>query len=58
MIAYIITSECVNCGLCIDSCPVSAIIDGGTQYLITKSCIGCGKCAKLCPVEAVKQTNK
>lgn len=55
--AYVITSECVKCGICIDSCPVSAIIEGDEKFVITSACLDCGKCAKVCPLEAIKKTN-
>lgn len=54
---YIITSECVNCGICADVCPVSAIIEGDGQYEITNACVTCGKCAEACPIEAIKINN-
>jgi formate hydrogenlyase subunit 6/NADH:ubiquinone oxidoreductase subunit I len=50
---YVITSECVICGLCVEVCPVSAIIDGEEHLVITDACISCGKCAEVCPVEAI-----
>ena len=52
--SYVITSECVSCGLCVDSCPVSAIVEGEGIYIITDSCVSCGKCEEVCPVEAIR----
>ncbi len=54
---FIITSECVKCGMCIDICPVSAIIEGDQKYIITSDCIQCGRCVEVCPIEAIQQTN-
>jgi formate hydrogenlyase subunit 6/NADH:ubiquinone oxidoreductase subunit I len=54
--SFVITSECVNCGLCVDTCPISAIIEGEERYVITDSCIQCGACQDVCPVEAIKST--
>jgi len=51
---YVITSECVNCGECVDICPVSAIIEGDENYVITDACIECGRCQKICPVDAIR----
>ncbi len=51
---YVITSECVNCGVCVDSCPVSAIVEDEDGYLITSACISCGKCSLACPIEAIR----
>jgi len=55
---YIITSECVKCGICADVCPTSAIKESDEQYIITDSCIACGKCIEVCPIEAIKKINK
>ena len=53
--AHIITSECISCGACAETCPVSAISEGKSQYVIDKgTCIDCGACADGCPVEAIK----
>ncbi len=57
-LTYIITSECVKCGICIDACPTSAIIEGEDQYIITETCISCGKCLENCPIEAIKLINR
>ena len=51
---YVITSECVNCGTCVDACPVSAIIEGDDAHVITDACIECGACQQVCPVEAIR----
>jgi len=53
----IITSECVKCGMCIDICPVSAIIEGEQKFIITSDCILCGRCLEVCPIEAIQKTN-
>jgi len=52
--AFIITSECVKCGMCVDVCPVGAIIEGEEQYIITNTCIQCGQCKEVCPIDAIK----
>ncbi len=52
--SFVITSECVKCGLCIDACPTSAILEGEEQYIITEACINCGKCEEVCPIDAIK----
>lgn len=52
--AYIITSECVKCGICVEICPASAIIESDEQYIITSACISCGKCLEACPIDAIK----
>lgn len=52
--AYNITSDCISCGNCKDTCPVGAIAEG-TPYVIDEAtCIDCGACAADCPVDAIK----
>ncbi|MCK4696516.1 MAG: 4Fe-4S binding protein [Candidatus Cloacimonetes bacterium] len=54
---FIITSECVKCGICVDVCPTSSIIEGEEQYIINETCIDCGKCQEACPIDAIKGNN-
>ena len=54
--AYVISSDCIQCGACAASCPVEAISEGAEQYVIdADKCIDCGACAASCPVEAISQ---
>ena len=51
--AYIITDDCIACGLCLEECPVEAISEGEDKYVINPIlCTDCGSCADICPVEA------
>lgn len=52
--AFVITSDCVKCGVCVDVCPENAIIEDETQYIITEDCIDCGICIKECAIGAIK----
>lgn len=53
--AYLISSECIACGACVDNCPVEAITAGDPIYIIeADKCIDCGACNSVCPVEAPK----
>ena len=55
--------HCVSCGICAQSCPVSALgmkKEGKSgKYrnvfpeAVRDTCIGCGLCAKSCPMEAI-----
>lgn len=53
--AYKITPECINCGACVDTCPVNAISPGADIHVIDAgTCTDCGACADSCPVSAIK----
>ena len=48
-------NRCIGCTLCIDACPVDAII-GASQLMHTVVepwCIGCELCVPPCPVDCV-----
>lgn len=52
--AHTITEECINCGACDESCPVSAIKESGDKRTIDpNTCIDCGACVDTCPVNAI-----
>jgi len=53
-LAYI-GKHCVACGVCIETCPIRAImVFGGIRAVVDESkCIGCGKCAKSCPANVI-----
>ncbi len=54
--AYKINQDCIKCGACADTCPVSAISEGDDTYVIdADTCISCGSCAEGCPVEAIHE---
>ena len=54
--AYKISDQCISCGACSETCPVSALSAGDTQYNIdADACISCGACAAGCPVEAISE---
>ena len=49
---YMITDECIGCGLCAQNCPQQCI-EERTPYLIRQEhCLHCGVCAENCPVQA------
>jgi Na+-translocating ferredoxin:NAD+ oxidoreductase subunit B len=54
-IALIDESRCIGCTLCIDACPVDAIV-GAAQLMHTVVepwCIGCALCVPPCPVDCI-----
>ncbi|MCD8377204.1 MAG: 4Fe-4S binding protein [Candidatus Gastranaerophilales bacterium] len=50
---------CVDCSICINNCPQSAISkdEKGIYTTDDNSCIGCGICAAVCPKHAVTMQN-
>ncbi|HOF33129.1 MAG TPA: 4Fe-4S binding protein [Spirochaetota bacterium] len=53
--AYFITEQCVNCGVCEPECPVNAIRENADKRIIdSDKCTECGICASVCPVQAIE----
>lgn len=48
-----ITEDCIACGTCVDTCPVSAIAAAGDKYAINNDCTECRACVDCCPVSAI-----
>ena len=49
----VISDECIMCGACSATCPVSAIAEGDGKYEIdADACLSCGACEGVCPVGA------
>jgi uncharacterized protein (DUF362 family)/Pyruvate/2-oxoacid:ferredoxin oxidoreductase delta subunit len=49
-------SVCIECGICVKSCPVHALSQTdsvGTPVLNQKLCINCWCCHEICPVKAI-----
>ena len=54
-VAYKITDECTNCGVCESECPVEAISEkNDMRWIDPDVCTSCGACAEVCPVEAIE----
>lgn len=50
---FIISTACVECGICKDSCPQQCV-ESGTPYVIRQeNCLHCGLCFENCPEGAI-----
>lgn len=54
-VARIVETSCIGCTLCIDACPVDAIIGARKlmHTVITAECTGCALCLPPCPVDCI-----
>ena len=53
-LTYMISSDCMNCGVCEFMCPQRAIREAPNQFVVRRGlCNGCGECAPYCPVRAI-----
>jgi len=51
--------RCTGCGVCIEECPVGAIVMDEINVEIKMSdCIRCGVCHDICPKEAVRHDSE
>ena len=54
-VAVIDESMCIGCTLCLQACPVDAILGAAKQMhtVIASECTGCELCVALCPVDCI-----
>ena len=55
MVAVIDEATCIGCTLCIQACPVDAILGAAKQMhtIIESECTGCELCLPPCPVDCI-----
>ena len=54
-VAIIVEEDCIGCTLCIQACPVDAIMGAAKQMhtVIESECTGCELCLPPCPVDCI-----
>jgi electron transport complex protein RnfB len=54
-VAFIDEKTCIGCTLCIQACPVDAILGAAKQMhtIIASECTGCELCVAPCPVDCI-----
>jgi electron transport complex protein RnfB len=55
-VAFIVEQTCIGCTLCIQACPVDAIVGAAKQMhtVIARQCTGCELCLAPCPVNCIE----
>lgn len=54
-LAFIDENRCIGCTLCIQACPVDAIVGAAKQMhtILASECTGCELCLEPCPVDCI-----
>ena len=50
---FVITGECISCGICAGVCPQRCIAEGSPYAIRQQNCLHCGLCEESCPSSAV-----
>lgn len=55
-LARIVESDCIGCTLCIQACPVDAIVGASKlmHTVINSECTGCELCVPVCPMDCIE----
>jgi electron transport complex protein RnfB len=55
LLARVVEPECIGCALCLDACPVDAIVGAPKlmHTVIAARCTGCALCAPVCPMDCI-----
>ncbi len=53
--AVVDENACTGCGICVDDCPMDAMIlnESNLAEVNVEACIGCGVCTHACPTDAI-----
>ncbi len=59
-VAFIKEDECIGCTICIQNCPVDAILGAAKKMhtIIADECTGCELCVAPCPVDCIVMLKK
>jgi Na+-translocating ferredoxin:NAD+ oxidoreductase RNF subunit RnfB len=52
-VASVNSRDCNGCGVCVDSCPVYAIVMNDVAHIDENICTGCGRCVDACPLHVI-----
>jgi uncharacterized pyridoxamine 5'-phosphate oxidase family protein len=50
---FVITEDCIGCGVCAQICPQKVIEQGEPYKIIREHCLHCGYCQENCPADAI-----
>lgn len=57
-LAQVDEDECTACEICVDRCPVDAIVVDDVAVVTEEKCLGCGLCASGCAFESISMIRR